>query len=196
MHHSPELDLDIRCQMPTDQWRGSLMHWWTPTARQLPFTVCDDSRLLVLILGSVARCCSSRRYAPGLTTPWHLPRRSSCATLQCVSPGLPDLLSCCGICAAAVKLCAWPLSSLPTVEALQRRCDRVTIVSLYHRSSTNKSAQSTPPTHPLFSHDSKRRKSSHNSKKVKAQNTLPTVCHTEAHTTSLLRVARGHLGFL
>ena len=63
---------------------------------------------------------------------------------------------------------------LPIFESLQRYCARVTVVSVFHRSSTNESPQSTPPTHLLSPHDPNRWQSFHNS-----ENTLPTVCLTE-----------------
>ena len=115
----------------------------TPTACQFPYVFGSSSARRGSRSNARSSCSS------GLTRPLDTPHRRSCTTLQYVSAEISDLLPGCGFCAAAVALCAWPLPPFPIFEALQPCCDRVTTVSLYQPSSTNRSAQSTPPTHPF-----------------------------------------------
>ena len=99
MHRSSTLDLDKRNQMPTDQWRASLLH--------------ADFMSVPSVLGSSSarrgsrsytRSSSSRSHASGLTRPLDIPHRRSCTTRQYVSSRISDLLPGCGSCSCCRTL--------------------------------------------------------------------------------------------
>ena len=124
MQHSPKLDLDKRNQMPTYQWRASLLHFDCMSVHSV------DPRQLVVAPRVMPDQVVHEALPLGLPDRWIL--HTDVLARQCSTSPRGSRTCCLAVApAAAVALFEWLLPSLPIFEALHTCCDRFTMVSLH-----------------------------------------------------------------